>query len=224
MRILVVEDEKDIRHFLKKSLEAECYVVDSAADGEKGFFLARTNKYDLIVCDNVMPKKSGQELCEEMRKMGSTVPILMVSVKSESTTKVDLLNAGADDYLTKPFSLDELLARIRALLRRPHSMESEEFKIDDLEVDAHKHTVKRGAESIKLTKKEFTLLKYMIKNKGTVLSRSMIMEHVWDMTADPFSNTIESHINSLRKKIDISGKRKLIQTVNGRGYKINDVV
>ncbi len=223
MRLLIVEDEKEILNFIKKSLEAEHFVVDAASDGEKGSYLARTNDYDLIVLDNVMPKKNGLEVCREVRRDGRSVPILILSVKSETTTKVDLLNAGADDYLTKPFSLDELLARIKALLRRPKQIENEILQVDDLILDSSKGTVKRGNQDIYLTRKEFTLLKYLMKNQGIVLSRSMIMEHVWDMSADPFSNTIESHILSLRKKIDAKGKKKLIHTVPGRGYKFDSV-
>jgi len=221
MRILVVEDEKEICQFLKKSLEAECYAVDIADDGEKGSFLARTNDYDLVLLDNVMSKKTGLQVCEEIRHDSNNVPILMLSVKSETTTKVDLLNAGADDYLTKPFSYNELSARIKALLRRPKKIESEILQIDDLILDIGRHIVKRGDKEIKLTRKEFTLLKYLMKNQEIVLSRAMIMEHVWDMSADPFSNTIESHILSLRKKVDLPDKKKLIHTVNGRGYKMD---
>src|SRR3989339_1829193 len=223
MRILIVEDEVEILNFLKKSLENECYVVDAAKDGEKGSYLARTNHYDLIILDNIMPKKTGLEVCEDIRKDGKNTPILILSVKSEITTKVDLFNAGADDYLTKPFSVDELLARIKALLRRPKQIESEVLQTNDLILDVSKHEVTRGGQEINLTRKEFMLLKYMMKNQGTVLSRSMIMEHVWDMSVDPFSNTIESHIVSLRKKVDLPGKKKLIRTVAGRGYKIEDV-
>jgi len=221
MRILIIEDEKEIAEFLKKSLEAENYVVDIAYDGEKGSFLARTNDYDIILLDNIMPKKTGKQVCEEIRRDGKNVPILMISVKSEVTTKVDLLNAGADDYLTKPFSLDELLARIRALLRRPKKIETEILKIDDLVLDTSKHKVMRGDKEIYLTKKEFMLLKYLMKNVGIVLSRGMILEHVWDMSVDAFSNTIESHIRSLRRKIDLPGKKKLIHTIPGFGYKID---
>ncbi len=202
MRVLVVEDEKEIRSFLKRSLESECFVVDDAPDGEKGSFLARTNDYDLVILDNIMPKKTGLEVCEEVRRDGSNVPILILSVKSEANTKVDLLNAGADDYLTKPFSLDELLARMKALMRRPKQIENEILQVDDLIIDTSRQVVKRNNKEIYLTRKEFMLLKYLMKNQGIVLSRSMIMEHVWDMSVDPFSNTIESHILSLRKKID----------------------
>ena len=221
MRILVVEDEKDICDFLKKSLESECYVVDTALDGEKGIELIRDSNYDIVILDNNMPKKTGLEVCMEVRAEENNIPILMLSVQSETTTKVDLLNAGADDYLTKPFSLDELQARIKALLRRPKAIEEEILKIDDLSLDIDRHAIKRGKEEIHLTKKEFTLLAYLIRNRGIVLSRSMIMEHVWDMNVDPFSNTIESHIMSLRKKIDLPKHKKLIHTVSGRGYKID---
>lgn len=215
-----MEDEKDINNFIKVSLEAECFAVDSAEDGEAGSYLARTNDYDIIILDNMLPKKNGVEIIKEIRKEGKTVPVIMLSVRSETTTKVDLLNSGADDYLTKPFSFQELLARIRALLRRPKNIEKDIINIEDLTVDYVKHKVKRAKEEIYLTKKEFMLLEYLLRNKGTVLSRGMILEHVWDMNADPFSNTVESHILNLRKKIDLPDKNKLIHTIPGRGYKI----
>jgi two-component system, OmpR family, copper resistance phosphate regulon response regulator CusR len=221
MRILIVEDEKDIRDFLKSSLESECYAVDTATDGAEGSYTARTNDYDLIILDNILPRKTGMEVCEEIRQDKNT-PILILSVKSEITSKVDLLNSGADDYLTKPFALDEFMARVKALLRRPKNMQREIIKIDDMTVDFNKHTVVRGGKDIYLTRKEFNLLKYLLKNQGTALSRSMIMEHVWDMSVDPFSNTIESHILSLRKKINGNGLKKLIHTVPGRGYVMDD--
>jgi DNA-binding response OmpR family regulator len=220
MRILCVEDEKEISAFLKSNLEAECFSVDVAEDGEKGLFLAHTTNYDLIVLDNILPKKSGLEVCQEVRKKGKTMPILMLSVKSDTPTKVQLLNAGADDYLGKPFSLDELLARINALLRRPPSLENETLQVDDLVLDTKSCTVRRGRKEVYLTRKEFMLLKYLLRNTGTVLSRGMILEHVWDMDTDPFSNTIESHVASLRRKIDTAGKKKLIHTVPARGYRI----
>lgn len=221
MRILVVEDEKEIADFLGVSLEAEAFAVDIAEDGEKGSYLGRTNDYDLIILDNILPKKIGLQVCDEIRKSNKSVPILILSVKSEITTKVELLNAGADDYLIKPFSLEELLARVRALLRRPKQVESETFEIDDLTLDSKKHTVKRGKKDIYLTRKEFMLLEYLLKNEEVVVSRGMIMEHVWDMHVDPFSNTIESHILSLRKKIDMPSKTKLIHTVPGIGYRLS---
>jgi DNA-binding response OmpR family regulator len=222
MRILIIEDSKEITNFLKLSLEGEQFVVDVAEDGERGSFWARTNDYDLIILDNILPKKTGLEVCEEIRKSGKTMPIIVLSVRSETLTKIQLLNAGADDYLIKPFSFEELLARIRALLRRPKVIESEILQVDDLTLDTKKCLVKRGKkEEIYLTRKEFMLLEYLLKNSGSVLSRGMIMEHVWDMNVDPFSNTIESHILSLRRKIDSPGRKKLIHTVSGRGYKID---
>lgn len=222
MHILVVEDEASIRDYLKKNLEKECYVVDTAEDGATGSFKARTNNYDLMILDNIMPKKCGIEVCQEIRNEGKTIPILILSVKSETTTKVDLLNAGADDYLTKPFSFDELIARMRALMRRPSNIEADVLRVGDLVLDMKKHKVTRDGELIQLTRKEFALLQYLMKNKGIVLSRGMLLEHVWDMSVDPFSNTIESHILSLRKKIDIPQKPKLIYTISGFGYKIDD--
>jgi two-component system copper resistance phosphate regulon response regulator CusR len=221
MRILVVEDEKEIRGFVRKTLEAECYAVDTAGNGKDGLEMAQSGHYDLIVLDNIMPKMNGKDMCQALRRDGKEVPILMLSVKTESTTKVDLLNAGVDDYLTKPFSVDELLARIKALLRRPKHLEKEIYELNDLSVDATRHLVKRGGKEAHLTRQEVTLLVYLPKNKGIMLSRSMLMEHVWDMSADPFSNTIEAHIKSLRKKIDTPGKTKLIHTLPGRGYKID---
>lgn len=220
MHILIVEDEKEISDFLRFSLEAECFAVDTAFDGESGSYMARTNNYDLIILDNILPQKEGREACREIRALGKTTPIIMLSVKSETVTKVDLLNAGADDYMTKPFSLEELLARMRALLRRPKEIENEVLSVGDLIIDTKKHSVKRAGKEIYLTRKEFVLLSYLLQNAGSAMSRGMIMEHVWDMNIDPFSNTIESHILSLRKKIDAKSKKKLIQTVPGIGYKI----
>ncbi len=221
MKILVIEDEREIRTFLKKSLEAECFIVDTAENGEAGVDLIEHNDYDLITLDYSMPKMNGLEVLQRIRKDKKKVPVLVLSVKSETTTKVDLLNAGADDYLTKPFSLDELMARVKALLRRPKDVQDDILQIDNLSLDISKHLVKRGEQEIKLAKKEFALLMYLMQNESIVLSRGMIMEHVWDMSADPFSNTIESHIMSLRKKIDLPNEKKLIHTISGRGYKLS---
>ncbi len=220
MRILLVEDEPKIANFIKQSLEAEYFAVDVAEDGEQGSHLAHINEYDLIILDNLLPKKEGIEVLREVRTSGITTPILILSVTNEALKKVDLLNTGADDYLTKPFVLSELLARVRALLRRPKPIESDMFTIGDLVLDAKKYTVRRGKKDIYLTRKEFMLLHYLMQNEGTVLSRGMILEHVWDMNTDIFSNTIESHMLSLRKKIGDSGKSRIIQTVPSRGYKI----
>lgn len=220
MRILVVEDEEKISRFLRDTLEAEYFAVDIAEDGERGSYFARTNEYDLVILDNMLPKKDGMQVCKEIRASGRTMPILVVSVKTDVMDKVELLNAGADDYLAKPFVLEELLARIRALMRRPNSIEADILTVEDLVLDTKNGLVTRSGEDILLTRKEFMLLQYLMRNEGIVLSRGMILEHVWDMSVDIFSNTIESHILSLRKKIKDTGKSRLIQTVSGRGYRI----
>ncbi len=223
MKILIVEDEIRLSEVLKKNLETEYFIVDVANDGEMGAKMALEHDYDLIILDQMLPKKTGMEICKELRQAGKKTPIIILSVKSETTTKVELLNAGADDYLIKPFSFEELVARIRALMRRPQEIKEDVYKADDLVLDTKRQTVKRGDKDIYLTRKEFMLLEYLLRNKDVVLSRAMIMEHVWDMYADPFSNTIESHILSLRKKIDLPNRQKLIQTVPGRGYKLSFV-
>lgn len=221
MKVLIVEDEKEIVKFLEAGLKAECFSVDVAEDGERGSYLARINDYDLVILDNILPKRIGLEICKDIRLAGKTMPIITLSIKSDTATKVELLNAGADDYLIKPFSLGELLARMRALLRRPKQIQGEALSVDDLALNTRTFKVSRGKKEIYLTRKEFMLLEYFLRNQGIVLSRGMILEHVWNMDTDPFSNTIEAHVLSLRKKIDIAGKRKLIQTISGRGYTIN---
>lgn len=223
MRILVADDDKEIRDFLKTSLQAECFIVDTAADGEEGSYLARTHDYDVLVVDNIMPKKSGFELCQEVRKHGKKTPIIILSVQSEVDDKVNLLNAGADDYLAKPFSYRELQSRIRALMRRPQNLTHPVLRVDDLILDTTQQKVRRGTKEVYLTRKEFALTEYLMRNSGAVVSRGMLMEHVWNDEIDPFSNTIEAHILNLRKKIDAISKRKLIHTVPGRGYKIESI-
>lgn len=221
MRALIVDDEEDIRTLLAENLRSLHFAVDCATDGTEGSYLARTNDYDIIILDNMMPGKQGLTVCQEIRRVGKTVPIIILSVLSETWRKAELLNGGADDYLIKPFSLEELSARIRALMRRPQQLQSDVLSIEDLHMDTRQQSVRRGDEGIYLTRKEFMLLEYLLRNKGTVLSRGMILEHVWDMSSDPFSNTIESHILSLRKKIEGPKRQKLIYTVSGRGYKID---
>jgi DNA-binding response OmpR family regulator len=220
MKILIVEDEARVATFLKQSLQAEYFAVDTAADGEHGSHLAHINDYDLIILDYLLPKKDGMEVVREIRASGIPTPVLMISVKSEAVQKIDLLNAGADDYLIKPFVLGELLARVKALLRRPKVLESEILTVGDVTIDTKGCTVVRGKKEIYLTRKEFMLLHYLMQHSGTVLSRGMILEHVWDMNTDIFSNTIESHMLSLRKKIGDTDKNRLIHTIPGRGYKM----
>jgi len=221
MRILLIEDEKELRESLKKSLEAECFNVDTASDGERGSYLARTNDYDLILLDNMLPKKTGLEVCAEVRSRGKNMPIIMLTVQDEIPTKVSLLNAGADDYVTKPFSFEELSARIRAVLRRPQASLVEILNIKDLEINFNTHLVSRAGREIYLTKKEYELLIYLGRNQGRTVSRGMILEHVWDINADPFSNTLETHMLNLRRKVDSKFPLKLIHTIPGRGYKLD---
>jgi DNA-binding response OmpR family regulator len=220
MRLLILEDDPDISSVLKSCFEAECFAVDTAADGEQGSYLARTNDYDAVLLDYNLPHKNGREVCAEIRAQGKTMPIIMLTVKSEVTDKVEMLNLGADDYVTKPFSFEELLARVRSVLRRPKPIQNEIFKIDDLILDVRGHAVERSGKPVRLTRKEMMLLEYLLRNRSAVVTRGMLIEHVWDMHLDPFSNTIDAHILSLRKKLNVGTKRKLIHTVPGRGYKM----
>lgn len=220
MRILIIDDDELLCETLRVSLQSENYTVDIAYDGDAGSFMARTNDYDLIIVDGILPKRSGLKVCEEIRGAGKTVPILMLSIQNAIPNKVAVFDRGADDYLTKPFSYEELRARIKALLRRQKPMSIPIITVDDLTIDSNKQRVWKAGKEAHLTKKEFSLLEYLMKNAYNVVSRGMIMEHVWNAEADPFSNTIESHILNLRKKVD-TGKTKLIHNVPGRGYKID---
>lgn len=221
MRILVVDDDRGIRESLRKSLTAECFAVDTAGDGAEGSYLGRVNDYDLILLDNAMPRKTGIEVCKEIRAAGKKSPIIVLSVESEVDDKVGLLNAGADDYLTKPFSYKELASRMRALLRRPNAIMPEQLRVGDLVLDTANQRAKRGSKDIYLTRKEYALIEHLIRNSGTIVSRGSLLDHVWGEETDPFTNTIEAHILNLRKKVDFDPKRKLIHTIPGRGYKIS---
>jgi len=220
MRILVIEDDPDVSSTIASCLTAESFAVDEAADGSEGFYLARLNDYDLVITDYLLPKKDGLELCADLRSLGKTMPILVVSVKSTVPDKVALLDHGADDYLTKPFSYDELISRVRALLRRPPQLEQSVITLGDITIDSARQVVRCGPDDIYLTRKEFSLLEYLAQRQGAVVSRSMLIEHVWNMERDLFSNTIEAHILNLRKKLGARTSAKLIHTVPGRGYKI----
>lgn len=221
MKILVIEDDSSIRNVLRMSLTAACFTVDVAEDGDQGSYMARTNDYDLVILDNVMPKKMGKQVCKEIREAGKTMPVLLLSMKSDVLEKISILDAGADDYLTKPFSFEELLARIRALTRRPKNLADKKLMVNDLEINIDRNMVLRSGIEIDLTRKEFALLSYLMQNKERVVTRGQILEHVWDINADPFSNTVEAHVLSLRRKIgDV--KKRIIRNVPGRGYKITE--
>lgn len=222
MRILIIEDDIHVIDSLRKSLEAECFAVDCSSDGETGSYTARINDYDAVILDLILPKKNGLQVCQDIRNAGKHMPIIIISIKGEPLHKIPILNAGADDYVPKPFSFEELLARLRAVLRRPKTIEDALLFVGDLSLDRNRQRVMRGEQEIYLTRKEFSLLEYLMRNKGNVVSRGMIMEHVWNSDSDPFSNTIEAHILNLRKKVDVTKERKLIYNVPGRGYKITD--
>jgi DNA-binding response OmpR family regulator len=221
MRLLLVEDDADVSAALKETLEAKAYSVDVAPDAEAGLRLVEDTPYDLVVLDHVLPKMSGREMCEVLRRDGITTPILMLTVRQETKDKVAALDTGADDYLTKPFSTEELLARIRALLRRPVQLRGSVLKVGDLELDANKQTVKRGAKDLYLTRKEYALLEYLMSHEDAVCSREDLIEHVWDIHTDPSTNSLEMHVMSLRKKMETGGKKRLLHTIAGRGYRMS---
>jgi DNA-binding response OmpR family regulator len=222
MRILIVEDDVALQQFLRNALESEMFAVDCAGDGSEAVKFVLRNDYDLVILDNNLPTKDGREVCLEIRRNNRTMPILVLSAQAEIDQKTSLLNAGADDYLTKPFELVELIARIRALMRRPTSITQDIIEYRGISLDVQRSLVLVQGKEVSLTRKEFMLLNYLMRNPDTVLTRAMILEHVWDMSVDIFSNTIESHILSLRKKIsDIDKKDMLIKTIPGRGYKFS---
>jgi len=221
MRALLVEDEPKMAAFIMTGLKAEHFAVDWTDQSEKALFWGKTNPYDVAILDiNLGRGGNGLDVCKAIREKGRNFPIIMLSVVNDTATKVEALNIGADDYLTKPFSITELTARLRALLRREKNIIGSTMQIADLEMDTIAHTVTRGGKALQLNKKEFALLEYLVRNQGTTLTRNMILEHVWDINADPFTNTVDVHIRFLRTKIDEGHKKKLLKTVHGYGYKI----
>lgn len=222
MRILVVEDEHRIATAIKKGLEQEHFVVDVSYSGVEGYDLAASGEYDLILLDLLLPGMDGMTICKNLRKENIHTPILMLTAKGQIQDKVMGLDSGADDYLTKPFSFEELLARIRALTRRPKQTLTEKLSVGPLTLNSKTYTVKRSNTTIKLSGKEFSLLEYLMRNPGQICSKDQIISHVWSYDADILPNTIEVYIGNLRNKIDrpFTGKKPLIQTVRGFGYKI----
>ena len=218
MRILVVEDERKVARLIQKGLEEEQYGVDVALDGEHGLSMSETQPYDLYIVDVMLPKMNGMELVKVLRDREQKAPILMLTAKATIEDKVAGLDSGADDYLTKPFAFEELLARVRSLLRRGAQQKSTILSIADLELDTVSHKAKRGGKMIDLTAKEYALLDYFLQNKDRVLTRSAISEHIWDYNFDTGTNIIDVYINHLRNKVDNTFEKKLIHTVRGVGY------
>jgi heavy metal response regulator len=218
MRLLVIEDEKKVASFIKKGLEEEHYAVDLAYDGEEGLYLTETNDYDLVVLDLMIPKLHGWEVLKRVRAKRINVPILILTARDSVEDKVKGLDAGCDDYLTKPFAFAELLARIRALLRREKAEKEPILRIADLTLSLVTHKVARRGKEIELTSREYSLLEYFMRNPDKVLTRTMISEHVWDYHFDSMTNVIDVYVNYLRRKIDKDFEPKLIHTIRGIGY------
>jgi DNA-binding response OmpR family regulator len=218
MRILLVEDDSRIANFVAKGLREQSYAVDVATNGQDALYQASINTYDLIVLDILIPGPDGFEVCRQIRKSGLRMPILMLTAKDAVDDRIRGLDSGADDYLTKPFVFGELLARLRALLRRSGELRPARIVVDDLVVDTAAQTASRGGRPIELTTKEYALLEYLARNVGRVVGREEISEHVWDESFDPFSNLIEVYVNRLRRKVDSASAKPLIHTRRGAGY------
>jgi len=214
----VVEDEKKVASFIAKGLTEESYAVDVAYDGEEGAFMALENDYDLIVLDLMLPKLNGMEILKKIREAEKAVPVLILTAKDSIDDIVAGLEGGSDDYLTKPFAFAELLARIRALLRRSREQKIMILSVADLTLNPLTREVKRGERKIDLTSKEYALLEYFMRNVNRVLTRTLISEHVWNYEFDPMTNVVDVYVNYLRKKIDQKSETKLIHTVRGVGY------
>lgn len=222
MRILVVEDDKKVGRFLEKGLQEEQYAVDICRNGADALYYAQTNTYDVIILDIMLPGKDGFTICREMRENSILTPVIMLTAKDTVEDKISGLSEGADDYLTKPFSFEELLARIRALLRRNQDYKTKVLKAGDLEMDPVRRLVTRAGKKIILTGKEYALLEYLLRNKGRIVTPVMILGHVWDMDYDGISNIVNVYINHLRNKIDKDSSVKLIKTIRGHGYQIDE--
>ena len=222
MRVLLIEDDVTIARLLKEGLEDEAYTVDVVHDGNEGYRTAAADEYDVIILDIMLPEMNGYEVCRALRNDGNKTPILMLTARDAERDIVEGLDAGADDYLAKPFSFDVLLARIRALLRRPNEKLEEILQVGDLKLDPSSKKVTRASQEINLTAKEYGVLEYLMRNKGKVLSKEQIISHVWDFDADVLPNNVELFIMFLRRKIDKPFKSKLIHTVSGFGYKLEE--
>ena len=222
MRILLVEDDMNLAQFIRKGLKEEQYAVDVAADGQEGLKLALRNPYDLLILDIMLPKLDGLTLCRRLRAEGNRAPVVLLTARNTVQDKVSGLDTGADDYLTKPFAFAELLARVRALLRRGGPQQPTRLKAADLELDPASRKAWRAGKDITLTNKEYALLEFLLRNKNRVLTRTAIIEHVWDISYDPMTNIVDAHIRALRAKIDREFSPPLIATVRGAGYMLEE--
>ena len=218
MRILIIEDEKKVAAFIKRGLEQESYAVDVVEDGVEGQHYAEINEYDAIILDIMLPIVDGIEVLKTLRKKGILTPVILLTARDALLDKIKGLDTGADDYLTKPFVFDELLARIRSLLRRKATVKEAVIRVADLEVDTASHQVKRGGKSVSLSAKEYALLEFLAYRKGSVVSRTDIVEHIYNEEVEMDSNVVDVYINYLRNKIDKDHRKKLIHTVRGAGY------
>jgi two-component system copper resistance phosphate regulon response regulator CusR len=218
LRILLVEDEPTAARMLAKGLREHTYAVDVATDGDGALYQTSINDYDLVVLDVMLPGRDGFDVCREMRAAGSVVPVLMLTARDSVDDRVTGLDTGADDYLTKPFDFRELLAHVRALLRRGQALQPDVINLDDLEINTRARSVRRGGRGVYLTAKEYALLEYLARRAGEVVSRTDIAEHVWDESFDPFSNLIEVYVQRLRRKVDDGAATRLIHTRRGEGY------
>ncbi len=222
MRILLVEDDADLAQFIRKGLKEEQYAVDVATDGEEGLDLALHNAYDLLILDIGLPKLDGLTLCRRIRDRGNMIPVLLLTARNTVEDKVSGFDTGADQFLPKPFAFVELLAQIRALLRRGSTQQIVQLQAADLRLDPASHRVWRAGKEIALTNKEYALLEFLLRNKNRVLTRTAIIEHVWDISYDPMTNIVDAHIRALRSKIDRDFSPPLIATVRGAGYMLEE--
>src|SRR6202048_4621672 len=218
MRLLLVEDDARIARFVAKGLREQAYAVDVTANGDDALYEAAINSYDLVILDVMIPGRNGFEVCRELRRAGQRMPILMLTARDAVEDRITGLDHGADDYLTKPFEFRELLARLRALLRRSGELRPEQITVADLVLDTGAQSVSRAGRNIPMTTKEYALLEFLARNAGRVVGRAEIAEHVWDETFDPFSNLIEVYVNRVRRKIDADSSKPLLHTRRGAGY------
>ena len=222
MRVLLIEDERKVAEFVARGLRAERLAVDVSNDGGHGWEMASTYNYDLIILDLMLPGLSGTEVLKRIRRRSAQTPVLVLTARDGTAEKVEHFEAGADDYLTKPFAFAELLVRVKALLRRGTTDRSNVLRVGDLEVDRLTQQVRRAGKRIDLTSKEYSLLEYLTANAGRVLSRTMIIEHVWDESFEGLTNIVDVYVRHLRSKVDVPHPRKLIRTVRGVGYTVSD--